>query len=106
VFLVLLRGDGAQVLCGLRADGVYAAGQWNLPSGKLHLRPGDAHPAGVVHICPAGGQPRVGFVFVAEHDRDRHGEPRNTEPDKCDRLAWYDLPALPGPVRALQPSRA
>jgi len=39
-----------------------------------------------------GGHSRVGFYFVA---RMFEGEPHNTEPEKCDDLAYFPLTGLP-----------
>ena len=120
VFLVLLRDARSQVLCGLRGAVDFAAGQWGLPSGKIEtgedpfaallretreetgllLQLHGVDPAGVVHARFPGERPRVGFVFAVEYDSAAHGEPNNTEPDKCDRLAWYDVSALPTPFES------
>ncbi|SCG61840.1 NUDIX domain-containing protein [Micromonospora inositola] len=116
VFLVLRDGDG-RVLFGLRAADLYAGGQWNLVSGKadegedvitavlreareevgITLSRADLTPAGVVHLLPGTGTPRVGFGFHAVHDPARHGLAVNAEPDKCDELRWAapDTPPQP-----------
>lgn len=41
------------------------------------------------------GHERISFFFEATRWQ---GEPRNTEPHKCDELAWYDLRRLPRPM--------
>ncbi|HEV7851590.1 MAG TPA: NUDIX domain-containing protein [Mycobacterium sp.] len=117
VFLVLLRRQHSEVLCALRGAVHFAAWQWGLPSGKvdagedpyaaliretreeigLALPPRDVHPAGVVHARFPGEGPRVGFVFVVDQDIAAHGEPRNTEPGKCDKIDWYPVDDLPAP---------
>ncbi|HLL66955.1 MAG TPA: NUDIX domain-containing protein [Micromonosporaceae bacterium] len=118
VFLILLRAQGREALFGLRGAGVYAPHTWNLPSGKIdegedavsavireaveetgiQLIPEDLTPVGAIHARNQEGMARVGFVFAADHDVVRHGEPVNAEPVKCDGLAWHDLTVPPQPL--------
>ena len=117
VFLILLRDSGRQALTALRGPVSWAPHVWNLPSGKadvgedvvtaviresaeevgVTLAPDDVRLAGVVHLHPVDSRPRVGFAFVVDHDPQRHGEPYNAEPDKCDELRWVALDEVPQP---------
>lgn len=119
VLLVLIR-EG-QVLLALREGTGYADGQWNLPSGKLNdgedletallretreeidlqLHRGDVRMVTSVHYRNPEGAARVGFFF---HARTWHGEPRNAEPHKCARIAWFPINELP--VNTVPYSRA
>jgi 8-oxo-dGTP diphosphatase len=112
VLLLLTRDD--HVLLALREGTGYADGQWNLPSGKLEggehlalalareaaeevglrIRPDDAQLVATVHYRNPEGQARLGcFFHVSSHPA--HGEPVNTEPHKCAKIAWYPLDMLP-----------
>jgi 8-oxo-dGTP pyrophosphatase MutT (NUDIX family) len=113
VFLLLTSGD--QLLLALRQGTGYADGQWNLPSGKLEvgedvvtamrreaweeigirLPVEDVTPSVTVHYRSRTGQGRVAFVFAAEWDRDRHGEPVNAEPHLCGGIEWFAVDRLP-----------
>ncbi|MEV0453798.1 NUDIX domain-containing protein [Catellatospora methionotrophica] len=111
--MLVLRDRAGRVLFARRAAHLYAGGQYNLVSGKAEpgedvytamareaheevgvlLPVSDLRPLGVVHTA-GSHRPRTGFVFLAEHDPDRHGAVVNAEPDKCDDLIWAhpDLP--------------
>jgi 8-oxo-dGTP pyrophosphatase MutT (NUDIX family) len=112
VFLLLIDGD--RVLLALREGTGYADGQWNLPSGKLeldedavtgirreaaeeigvHFDGDEPHFVAVVHHRnPEHG--RIGLIFTAQFDVDRHGEPVNQEPHKCGGIRWFPLDAIP-----------
>jgi hypothetical protein len=39
-------------------------------------------------------------VFLVDYDSAAYGEAPNTEPDKCDRLDWYDVGTLPTPFES------
>ncbi|GLL02192.1 NUDIX domain-containing protein [Dactylosporangium matsuzakiense] len=121
VLLILARDD--LVLLARRAGTGYADGQWNLPSGKvefgedavsavlreaaeeigLQLDRSEARMVTAVHHRNTTGLARVGLVFAATHDPDRHGEPVNAEPHKCAEIAWFradNLPAATYPYTA------
>ena len=57
----------------------------------LSIRPGDLSVVHVMHRkMPA--EERVDVFLKA---RKWEGEPRNTEPHKCDHMAWFPLDSLP-----------
>ncbi len=111
--LVIVRRDG-MILLTERAGGVYMAGSWAVPGGKveagetveqaavrelveevgIQVRPADVRFVGVTHHCPPHGDARVGFAFLV--DVAAEVEPVNQEPDKCSALAWADPRDLPG----------
>ena len=114
VDLFLLLVDGDQVLLALRQGTGYADGKWNAPSGKLE--PGEDAVTGIrreaaeeIGVRFGGSEPhfaavvhhrdrehgRIGLVFTAVFDADRHGEPVNREPHKCGGLRWFALDGLP-----------
>jgi 8-oxo-dGTP diphosphatase len=115
VDVLLLLTDADRVLLALREGTGYADGQWNLPSGKVEygedavsavireaaeeigVRLGLDEPrmAAVVHHRNAAGHARVGLVFTAAHDPQRHGEPVNAEPHKCAKVEWFPVDLLP-----------
>lgn len=115
VDVFLLLTSRSEVLLSLRAGTGYADGTWNLPSGKLEaeedavtgiiretaeeiaikLDPGDLHLVTVVHHRNVEGGSRIGLFFAAEHNSSRHGDPRNAEPHKCGKIAWFPLRSLP-----------
>lgn len=110
VLILLIRDD--HVLLAERANTGYADGQWNVPSGKLEagedlltaairetreevavdLDPDDVEMATSVHYRTPEGHARVGFFFRAHR---WPGDPRNAEPHKCARIAWFPLDRLP-----------
>ncbi|RZU48759.1 ADP-ribose pyrophosphatase YjhB (NUDIX family) [Krasilnikovia cinnamomea] len=112
--LLLLHHDD-RVLLAQRSGTGYADGQWNLPSGKLehgedaitavlretheevglHLDPAEVQMVATVHHRNTTGHARIGLVFTAHHDPDRHGEPVNAEPHKCARIEWFPADSLP-----------
>jgi 8-oxo-dGTP diphosphatase len=111
--LVLLVRHG-QVLLTLRAGDVYLAGHWAVPGGHVERDEDVATAAareveeevgarverglrffGVTHHRPPHGDARVGFGFVAT---DWSGTVENREPDKCARIGWFPLDALPEPT--------
>lgn len=111
VMLILERGD--DLLLAERANG-YAAGQLNLPSGKVEFdRDEDVFAAVAreakeevgVHIEPASlrivhvmqyrnpdGDVRLSWFLAASH---WSGEPMNAEPDKCARILWCKRSEIP-----------
>lgn len=113
VMLILTRQD--QVLLALRQGTGYADGQWNLPSGKLEhgehaieaiireaheeigirLATEDLRLAGTVHYRNPEGEGRIGLFFATEHHPNQHGEPVNSEPEKCADIAWTSIDRLP-----------
>lgn len=115
VDVLLIVRDGDDVLLALRDGTGYADGQWNLPSGKLEagedavtavlreareeigirLRPEDVPMVATVHHRNAAGLGRIGLVFAATYDEERHGVPVNAEPHKCAGVAWFPADALP-----------
>lgn len=119
VFLIL-RDTGGRILFGLRAEHLFAGGQWNVVAGKADagedavtavlreareeagvlLQAADVTPLGVVHTAGSRNHPRVGFVFTAVHDEARHGLVVNPEPDKCDELRWATAAEPPEPLQS------
>ncbi|MGI5146685.1 NUDIX hydrolase [Plantactinospora sp. CA-294935] len=113
VLLILTHSD--HVLLALRDGTGYADGQWNLPSGKLeagedarsavireareeigmHLDPAEVRLAVTVHHRSPGGQGRIGLVFTAAYEPERHDEPVNAEPHKCAKIQWTPAELLP-----------
>jgi 8-oxo-dGTP pyrophosphatase MutT (NUDIX family) len=111
----LLYTAGDRVLLALRHGTGYADGQWNLPSGKLdagetvdaavcreareevglRLQPDQVQLSVLLHWRNPEGQHRLGVVFHAEADPDRHGIPANAEPHKCAGIGWYPMDVLP-----------
>jgi len=116
VDVLLVLAHGSRVLLALRAGTGYADGQWNLPSGKLEigedarsavireareeigltLAPEELRLTATVHHRSPTGQGRIGLVFAAAYDPDRHGEPVNAEPHKCAGINWVPVELLPG----------
>ncbi|MFE1558332.1 phosphotransferase [Streptomyces sp. NPDC058734] len=118
---LILRRDGEigpEVLLSRRAGPVYASGLWHLPSG--HLDPDEDMVAAVIrealeetgvqietddvtaavtvhHRPPTGSRSRIGVFFEV---RRWSGQPRITEPDRCDGMDWYPLNSLPDPMVA------
>lgn len=110
--LILARRDG-KVLITERAGGIYMAGYWAVPGGKVEagetiaqaaarelyeevgiaVDPGELRFAGVTHHRPPHGDSRVGFAFLTDVGEDV--EPVNEEPGKCASLAWVDPDDLP-----------
>ena len=108
VHLLFFRED--QVLLLRRFNTGYADGQYSVPAGHLdgdetvlaavaregleetgvHIEADQIAFSSVVHR--KDGDERIDF-FV--HVRNWHGEPVNTEPDKCDELRWVHLDKLP-----------
>jgi ADP-ribose pyrophosphatase YjhB (NUDIX family) len=111
VHLLFFRGD--QVLLLRRFNTGYADGQYSVPAGHLdggetvvaaarregreetgvQIEAEDLAFSSVVHR--KDGDERVDF-FV--HVRNWHGEPVNTEPEKCDELRWVNINELPDNV--------
>lgn len=115
VLIIVVRDDG-QILLTERAGGIYLAGHWAIPGGKvdsagepvvtaavrelaeevgLHVKPHQLQFVGVTHHRPPHGDSRIGFGFVVT---DWTGEPTNAEPDKCAQLAWFAPGGLPSPT--------
>jgi len=115
-YVALLRGD--EVLLQLRRGTGYMDDHWALLAGHvdrdepveaaavreaaeesgIRLDVRNLDPLTTLHRLEPGGPPveqRVDFFFAA---RRWEGVPRVTEPDKCARMGWYPLGALPDPM--------
>ncbi|MEY9948411.1 NUDIX domain-containing protein [Kitasatospora sp. GAS1066B] len=114
VHLVLI--EEGRVLLGLRRSAAYADKTWHTPAG--HLEHGESVAAGAAREA----KEELGIVIDPAdlelvhtlHDLDADdgagrlqlffrparytGEVTNAEPDKCHRLQWWTLDALPEPV--------
>ena len=108
VHLLFFRED--QVLLLRRFNTGYADGQYSVPAGHLdgdetvtsaairegreetgvHIEASDVLFSSVMHR--KDGDERVDF-FVRIHKWQ--GEPKNTEPDKCDEMRWMNVSELP-----------
>ena len=113
--LVLLQRPDGRVLLTKRAGGIYLAGMWAVPGGKVDAGEDVVAAAarelyeetgvtvardqltfiGVTHHCPPHLDSRIGFGFLAA---GWTGEPRNVEPEKCSQLAWFAPDELPEPT--------
>ncbi|MFG3423234.1 NUDIX domain-containing protein [Micromonospora sp. NPDC048063] len=113
--LVLLQRPDGQILLTERAGGIYLAGMWAVPGGKVDagedvvkaaarevyeetgiiLTRSELAFIGVTHHCPPHRDSRIGFGFLAT---GWTGEPRNVEPDKCSQLGWFLPDELPQPT--------
>lgn len=97
-----------KVLLLQRANTGYEDGNWGLPSG--HVEPGETMTQGVLrevreevgvilrpqavefaHVLHRAPQRIELFFKITEWVE----EPRNAEPDKCSRIAWFPLAELP-----------
>jgi len=106
--VILIRKD--RILLLRRQNTGYEDGKYCLIAG--HLEAGESitaaavresrEEAGVlvveddlkcIHVMHnnSGGH-RIGFFFAAT---TWSGEPRNNEPDKCSKIAWFDIAGLP-----------
>ncbi|WP_319667506.1 NUDIX hydrolase [Streptomyces ipomoeae] len=109
--LVLVQRD--RVLLGLRAGTAWCDGWWHVPAG--HLEEGESFLAGMVREA----REELGIALAEEdlvvahtvHDHDPEtcasrlqifftvnqyaGRPYVAEPDKCAKLKWWSLSALP-----------
>ena len=112
-FLLLTRRN--EVLLALRQGTGFADGRWNLPSGKvdrgesamaavirepreevgIHLRHDEVTCAATVHCRNSDTDVRVGVFFQAELREADNAAPRNAEPHKCAKIAWYPMDMLP-----------
>jgi 8-oxo-dGTP diphosphatase len=110
VHLILIAD--ASVLLGRRENTGFADGYWSVPGGRLEpgepLKTGAAREAAeelgieineadleFAHLChhqDPDGKARLGVFFTTTRWR---GQPTNNEPDKCSKLAWHLLDALP-----------
>ncbi|GAA0375342.1 hypothetical protein Acor_67260 [Acrocarpospora corrugata] len=107
----VLLFDGDRVLLGLRRNTGYADGEWiAMPSGhldegesvldagareaseELGIEVGELDVVHVMHHRNPGCAGRIGFFLVA---RSWSGTPTNTEPDKCEKIAWFPVGELP-----------
>jgi 8-oxo-dGTP diphosphatase len=114
--VVVVKNSG-KILLGKRLVKV-GYGQWGLPGG--HLEYGESLTAGAkrelleetglkvddLEFINITNDPRSGgkdsddehwihFVFLAKGVR---GEPKNTEPDKCEGWEWFSSDKLPKPI--------
>lgn len=109
-YLVLVR-DG-KVLLARRCNTGYMDGCYSVPAGHLDgnetarqalarelreeigitVRPEDLRVAHVMHRHCGGEKERIEFFMTTD---SYEGEIVNTEPEKCDDLAWFPLDALP-----------
>lgn len=111
VYLLLRRGD--EVLLLKRANTGYMDGNYGLVSGHVDgdelataamtreameeagivIKPGDLKLVHTTHKLTDGpSTERVELFFQAD---SWEGEITNTEPHKCDELAWYPVASLP-----------
>ena len=108
VHLILLRGG--RVLLLRRCNTGFEDGKYSLPAGHLdgeeparvamareareetgiHVEPQDLRLVHVMHR--QSREERVDCFFTADRWM---GEPRITEPDKCDAMKWYPTGRLP-----------
>lgn len=108
---LILIADG-RVLLGQRENTGFADGWWSLPGGRLEqnepasqgaareaaeelgiqVAEADLSFAHLCHHLDPDGRARMGVFFTAT---TWEGEPVNAEPDKCSKLAWHLLDALP-----------
>jgi 8-oxo-dGTP diphosphatase len=111
VLILLQRPDG-RILLTERAGGIYLAGMWAVPGGKVDAGEDVVAAAarevyeetgvtlsrdhltyvGVTHHRPPHLDSRIGFGFLAT---TWTGEPRNNEPEKCSQVAWFPPDDLP-----------
>ena len=108
VFAIVIR-DG-EVLLLRRHNTGYRDGQYGLPAG--HLEVGENVENAVVRELfeetTLHAEPDDVEIKHVSHNRDGdeyvnffgrvdkwHGEPRNSEPQKCDDIRWFSLNALP-----------
>lgn len=111
VHLLFFRDD--QILLLRRFNTGYADGQYSVPAGHLdggetvvaaaareaaeetgvQIAAEDVIFSSVMHRLD--GDERVDFFVRVRHWQ---GEPRNTEPDKCDELRWVRIGELPDNV--------
>lgn len=111
VHLFLIRDD--QILLLLRRNTGYGDGSYSVVAGHLNgdeevktaamreareeagieVTRRDLEVVGVMHR--RSDEERVDFFLVASA---WSGEVANNEPDKCDRLAWFDIEELPDNV--------
>lgn len=107
---VIFQQDN-KVLLSRRYNTGYRDGEYSLPAGHIEetefataaaireaeeevgvrLKPEDLVPAHVMHRH-GGDHESINFFFTA---KTWAGELKNTEPDKCDEIAWFDLDQLP-----------
>jgi 8-oxo-dGTP diphosphatase len=115
-YVLLRRGD--EVLLNLRQGTGYLDGHWALPAGHVEagetfvqaavrevreeagveVSPEDLRPLTTMQRLVHGGPPIDQRVDVFFEVRRWTGEPRNAEPAKAARIAWWPLTALPEPV--------
>jgi 8-oxo-dGTP diphosphatase len=118
VFLLLTRND--HVLLALRQGTGFADGMWNLPSGKaetgesavaaiireaheelgVQLAEHEIRYAATVHCRNSNTDARIGLFFQAAAKDTPPDLPRNAEPHKCAKIAWYPMTMLPGTTMA------
>lgn len=112
VGVVVVVKNGDKILLGKRLVRV-GFGQWGLPGG--HLEYGESIAAGArrelleetgltaegLEFVNVTNDPRpnnehwIHLVFLAKGVR---GEPKNTEPDKCEIWEWFNISKLPKPI--------
>jgi len=69
----------------------YLRGSSLLHKEEIEIKPEDMEAVHVMNRL-SGGVERIDFFFKAEKCT---GEPRNTEPHKCDGLGWFEIEKLP-----------
>jgi ADP-ribose pyrophosphatase YjhB (NUDIX family) len=111
VHLILRRGD--EILLGQRRNTGWSDGCWHVPSG--HGEDGESATTTLVREAAEEIGIRIDstdarFVHLAHHQTESariavffqvtrwHGEPTNTEPDKCAGWDWFPLSNLPEPM--------
>jgi 8-oxo-dGTP diphosphatase len=113
VHLILQRNH--TVLLGLRAGTGWRDQHYHVPAGHLEagetvtecavreaaeelnirIAEEDLQLAHTVHHATVEDDPRIQLFFRAQR---WEGEPVNAEPDRCARLDWWPLDALPAPM--------
>lgn len=87
--------DGNYSVPAGHLDGKETAMQATIREAKeeagIEIKPEDMEAVHVMNRL-SGGVERIDFFFKAEKCT---GEPRNTEPHKCDGLGWFEIEKLP-----------
>ena len=114
---LFLEKDG-KVLLMLRKNTGWMDGRWGIVAGHidggeparyemireakeeagLDIRAEDLRLVHVTHAQGKEGHDDVEYVYLFFTAETWEGEPINAEPDKCERMDWFPLDALPKPM--------